>query len=282
MGRGRQCPAELLVEHDALHRGHARPAVLLGQLEPDQVEMGQLLPQIGRVADRVVLQLAHHRTTGWWWRTRPAPSPAASPARAEFAGPTWSMLLFGSRGRSGTRRRPVTASTGPPSLPRVVVFGRSGSATWAWHVVLASPSTDTDDVDGRPSRTRCRRRPNRRPPPGTPWCPRGRSSRACGRSSGAGGRRGRSSRSRYRSNQAAWLGVLRKMSRVPLRSTAKSLSWCMGRQSRDGQGAEHHRGGGHRVGQLGQHVATATSPCNRRPTVAVMAPPPARPGPARR
>ena len=37
---------------------------------------------------------------------------------------------------------------------------------------------------------------------------------------------------RYRSNQAAWFGVFKKMSRVPLRSTAKSLSWCMGRQSR--------------------------------------------------
>jgi hypothetical protein len=35
-----------------------------------------------------------------------------------------------------------------------------------------------------------------------------------------------------RSNQAAWLGVLRKMSWVPLRLTAKSWSWCMGRQSR--------------------------------------------------
>jgi len=30
----------------------------------------------------------------------------------------------------------------------------------------------------------------------------------------------------------AWLGVFKKMSRVPFRSTAKSLSWCMGRQSR--------------------------------------------------
>ena len=36
----------------------------------------------------------------------------------------------------------------------------------------------------------------------------------------------------YRSNQAAWLGVFRKMSWVPLRLTAKSWSWCIGRQSR--------------------------------------------------
>src|SRR5262249_24217654 len=46
----------------------------------------------------------------------------------------------------------------------------------------------------------------------------------------------------YRSNQAAWLGVLRKMSFVPLRWTAKSWAWCMGRQARlaSGPGA---RGG---------------------------------------
>ena len=35
-----------------------------------------------------------------------------------------------------------------------------------------------------------------------------------------------------RSIQAAWFGVFKKMSLVPLRFTAKSLSWCMGRQSR--------------------------------------------------
>ena len=34
-------------------------------------------------------------------------------------------------------------------------------------------------------------------------------------------------------NQAAWLGVFKKMSRVPLRLTAKSWSWCIGRQSRE-------------------------------------------------
>ena len=37
---------------------------------------------------------------------------------------------------------------------------------------------------------------------------------------------------RYRSNHAAWFGVFKKMSRVPLRFTAKSWSWCIGHVSR--------------------------------------------------
>ena len=57
--RGRQAPAQLLVDDGALDHRHARPAVLLGQREPDEVELGQLRPQRGRVPDRVVLQLAH-------------------------------------------------------------------------------------------------------------------------------------------------------------------------------------------------------------------------------
>ena len=60
VGRRGDGPAELLVDDDALEGGHARAAVLLGELQADQVEVGELLPQLGRVADRVVLELAHH------------------------------------------------------------------------------------------------------------------------------------------------------------------------------------------------------------------------------
>ena len=80
MGRGGEGAAQLLVEHDALERAHARPAVLLGEQEPDQVELGQLLPQLGRVADGVVLELADHRQGAVTWRTPCAPSRAACPA----------------------------------------------------------------------------------------------------------------------------------------------------------------------------------------------------------
>ena len=81
VGRRGHGPAELLVDHDASRARHARAAVLLGQLQADQVEVGQLLPQLGRVAGGVVLELAHHARAGWWWRPRRAPSHGASPVR---------------------------------------------------------------------------------------------------------------------------------------------------------------------------------------------------------
>jgi hypothetical protein len=42
-GRGQRA-AELLVEHHALDGGHARSAELLGKRQPDEIEVGQLLP----------------------------------------------------------------------------------------------------------------------------------------------------------------------------------------------------------------------------------------------
>ena len=60
VGRGGQRSAELLVEHHRLQRRHGRAAVLLGELQADEVEMGQLLPELGRVPDGIVLELADH------------------------------------------------------------------------------------------------------------------------------------------------------------------------------------------------------------------------------
>ena len=60
MGDRGQRPPELLVEGHALDQGHARAAVLLGQQQADEVELAQLRPQRGRVADGVVLHVAHH------------------------------------------------------------------------------------------------------------------------------------------------------------------------------------------------------------------------------
>jgi len=54
----RQRAAQLLVERHALNERHGRAAVLLGEQQPDEVELAQLHPQRGWVADRVVLHLA--------------------------------------------------------------------------------------------------------------------------------------------------------------------------------------------------------------------------------
>ena len=79
----------------------------------------------------------------------------------------------------------------------------------------------------------------------------------------------------YRSNHEARFGMLRKMSRVPLRLTTKSLSWCMGRQSRAANLAEDDGRGRHRVGELGQDAPTPTPPWSR--VGVVMRPPPHAP-----
>ena len=50
--------AKLLIQGDALNQRHARTPVLVGQQEPNEVELAQLLPQGGGVANRVVLHLA--------------------------------------------------------------------------------------------------------------------------------------------------------------------------------------------------------------------------------
>ncbi len=45
--RGREGAAELLVEHDSLECPHPRASVLLGQEQTDEVEGGELLPELG-------------------------------------------------------------------------------------------------------------------------------------------------------------------------------------------------------------------------------------------
>ena len=58
-----------------------------------------------------------------------------------------------------------------------------------------------------------------------------------------------------RSNQAAWLGVLRKMSWVPLRFDGEVLVVVHRPPVPGGQGTQHHGGGGDRIGELGKLVA---------------------------
>ncbi len=80
-GDGASERPELLVDDGRLQRGHLGAAVGRGQGQADEVEVGQLLPEVGGVADRVVLELADHLERGVVARTRRAPSGAASPAR---------------------------------------------------------------------------------------------------------------------------------------------------------------------------------------------------------
>jgi len=61
VGGGGERPAQLLVEDDALDQGHPGPAVLLGQEDPDEVELSELLPELGRITGGVVLQFPDHR-----------------------------------------------------------------------------------------------------------------------------------------------------------------------------------------------------------------------------
>ena len=51
-------PPELHVDDGTFERGHVGTAVLRRHHEADQVELGHLLPQLGRVPDRVVLEFA--------------------------------------------------------------------------------------------------------------------------------------------------------------------------------------------------------------------------------
>ena len=79
--RRRERAAELHVDDRAFERAHLRAAVLRREHQADEVELGHLLPQLGRVADRVVLERAHRSRATRTSCTRRAPSRAASPAR---------------------------------------------------------------------------------------------------------------------------------------------------------------------------------------------------------
>ena len=57
--RRRERAPELHVDDRALERAHLRAAVLGRDHEPDQVELGHLLPELGREPDGIVLQRAH-------------------------------------------------------------------------------------------------------------------------------------------------------------------------------------------------------------------------------
>ena len=57
--RWRQRAPELGVDDDRVEHGHAAAAVLLGQRHAEQAEVGELLPELVGVPDRVVLHLAH-------------------------------------------------------------------------------------------------------------------------------------------------------------------------------------------------------------------------------
>ncbi len=119
------------------------PAELLGQLQTDQVQVGELLPEVGRVADRVVLELAHHRQRAG--------------AGADATDRLPQHLLLGAESQvqhpqassSGRTARPVPVPAGQgihrsPRRSQGLSSPVSGSATVASQVVFASPSTDTE------------------------------------------------------------------------------------------------------------------------------------------
>ena len=81
VGRGCERAAELLVEDDAFEGTHPRTAVLLRKEEADQVEVGELLPQLRRIADRVVLEFPDDAQRASSSRRPRVPSRGASPAR---------------------------------------------------------------------------------------------------------------------------------------------------------------------------------------------------------
>ena len=59
MRRRRERPPELRVDDCAFERAHLRAAVLGRDHEPDQIERGHLLPELGGEPDGIVLQRAH-------------------------------------------------------------------------------------------------------------------------------------------------------------------------------------------------------------------------------
>jgi hypothetical protein len=59
--RRHQAAPELLVHDRAFDEAHLRAAVLGGQQQPDEVELGELLPEVGGEPGRVVLELPDSR-----------------------------------------------------------------------------------------------------------------------------------------------------------------------------------------------------------------------------
>ena len=58
--RRRQRPPQLGVDDHRVEHGHPAPAVVLGQRHPEQTELGELLPELVRVTDGIVLHGPHH------------------------------------------------------------------------------------------------------------------------------------------------------------------------------------------------------------------------------
>ena len=154
---GRQGPPQLLVERHALDERHARAAVLLGQQQADEVELAQLRPQRGGIADRVVLHVPHDVEASSGAPARRARSGAAAPAPGRIRGPALSTT-FVVAGRNG--QRVMGAGEGRHWSPRRA-HGLSsavrGRAMRAAHVVLTSPSTDSVTRDGHEAAPRPRR-----------------------------------------------------------------------------------------------------------------------------
>ena len=80
-GRRRERPAELVVDDHRVEHRHPRAAVLLGQRQPEQAQLAELEPELLRVADGVVLQLAHDVEAGVARAHARRRSRAGAPAR---------------------------------------------------------------------------------------------------------------------------------------------------------------------------------------------------------
>ena len=59
-GDGAERAPELRVDDHRVEHRHAAAAVLLGQRHAEQAELGELLPELVGVADRVVLHRSDH------------------------------------------------------------------------------------------------------------------------------------------------------------------------------------------------------------------------------
>ncbi len=160
VGRGRDGPTELLVEHHGLERRHARAAVLLGELQPDQVEMGELLPQFGRVPRGIVLELADHAERAGGGEE--APHRLTEHLLLGAEGQVQHVVLS-SGGAAGCGVVGRAVSSGCGVVGRVVEWSCAGAVRRTGRSPVRASSGSRSDSTG------CRRGPSAGPPGPCTW-----------------------------------------------------------------------------------------------------------------